>query len=118
MQGCRGVCLQALELFAVWQELWGERQLCGLSMDACFVWDWLPETQVGQGWCSAPVTGKRMLCLKGGQPSASAEGRNETDCVKETQMLKMLCIILSGDVYCKYHDECTTPLLAQLAGFF
>lgn len=81
MQGCSGVCLQALELFAVWQELWGERQLCRLSMAACFAWNWLPETQVGQGWCSAPVTGKRMLCLKGDQPSASAEGRNETDCV-------------------------------------
>lgn len=40
------------------------------------------------------------------------------DCVKETQMLQMLFIILSGDIYCKYQDECTTLLLAQLAIFF
>ena len=64
------------------------------------------------------MTGKCMPCLKGGQPSTSAEGRNEMDCVKETQMLKMFCITLSGDVYCKYHDECTTLLLAELATFF
>lgn len=36
MQGCSGVFLQALELCAVQQQLWGEWQLCGLSMKACF----------------------------------------------------------------------------------
>lgn len=38
-------------------------------------------------------------------------------CVKVTQMLRMLCTILSEDAYCKYHDEGTTPLLAQPALF-
>lgn len=59
-----------------------------------------------------------MLCLKGAQLSTSAEGRNEMNCVKATQMLKMFCTILSEDAYCKHHDECTTPLLAQPAFFF
>ena len=36
MQGCSGVFLQALELFAVQEQLWGEQQLFGLSMKACF----------------------------------------------------------------------------------
>lgn len=46
MQGRSGVFLQALELFAVQQQLWGEQQLCGLSMKACFAQNWLLETQV------------------------------------------------------------------------
>lgn len=33
-------------------------------------------------------------------------------------MLKMLCIIVSGDVYCKYHCKHTTRLLAQWGFFF
>lgn len=56
----------------------------------------------GQGWCLDPMVGKCVLCQRSGQPSASAEQRNKTHCGKETRMLKMFCIILSGDVYCKY----------------
>lgn len=36
MQGRSRVFLQALELLAIQQQLWGERQLCGLSVKACF----------------------------------------------------------------------------------
>lgn len=119
-RGRRGALLQALELLAVQQQLWEERQLCGLATKARFEQGWLLETQgtTRRGWCLAPMVGKSVPCRRGGQPSASAGRRSKTDCVKETQMLKMRCIILSGDVYCKHHDECTTLLLAQLAIFF
>lgn len=64
-------------------------------------WDSGNSTE-GQGWCLDPMVGKSVLCQRSGQPSVSAEQRNKTHCGKEIRMLKMLCIILSGDVYCKY----------------
>lgn len=66
----------------------------------------------GQGRCLAPLKEKGMLCLKGGQSCASAEGRNEMACSKEIQMLKLFPITLPGDGYCKYHHDHTAPLLS------